>query len=31
LLHWRWMVCMTGKLIKDVLPAKTEAKACPIE
>jgi hypothetical protein len=31
LLHWRWMVCMTGKLLKGVLPAQPKAEACPIE
>jgi hypothetical protein len=31
LLHWRWMVCMTGKLFKDLLPAKGKAEVCPIE
>jgi len=30
-LHWQWMVCMTKRLLADVLPAKAEPKACPAE
>ena len=31
LLHWRWIVCITGRLLKGLLPAKPQAEACPVE
>jgi len=29
--HWNWIVCMTKRLIKSTVTAKTDPKACPIE
>lgn len=31
LLHWRWMICMTGRLLRGALPTKAKAEVCPVE
>jgi hypothetical protein len=30
-LHWNWMVCMTVRLLKRALPARSGPEACPVE
>ena len=31
ILHWRWMVCMTKKLLKGLVPVREEPRTCPVE
>ena len=31
MLHWRWIVCMTKKLLKGMVPVREEAQTCPVE
>jgi cytochrome b subunit of formate dehydrogenase len=30
-LHWNWMVCVTLRLLKGLIPTRAKQDACPIE
>jgi len=31
ILHWKWIVCMTKKLLQGLIPVRQESETCPVE